>query len=109
MVITLQDAINGVADFAELDAIPHMPNGVKKVGAYIAIDAAKKNPSIFTKPYEPYMKMIGVLSEDGSTVDMDALAGYLRSAFEKVPTVTMWDFRFDAKDVEKLISRMGVR
>lgn len=109
MVITLQDAINGVADFAELDAIPHMPNGVKKVGAYIAIDAAKKNPSIFTKPYEPYMKMIGVLSEDGSTVDMDALAGYLRSAFEKVPTVTMWDFMFDAKDVEKLISRMGVR
>lgn len=109
MVITLQDAMNGVADFAELDAIPHMPNGLKKVGAYIAVDAAKRNPSAFTKPYEPYMKMVGVLSEDGSTVDVDALAGYLRSAFEKVPTVNLWDFRFDAKDVEKLISRMGVR
>lgn len=109
MVITLQDAVNGVVDFAELDALPHMPNGGKKALAYIAVAAAKKNPSVFMKPYEPFMKMIGVLSEDGATVDVDSLSGYLRSAFEKVPSVSMWDFRFDAKDVEKLISRMGVR
>ena len=107
MVITLQDAMNGLADFAELDALPHMPNGVKKVGAYMAVDAAKKNPSVFTKPYEPFLKMIGVMSEDGYTVDVDSLSGYLRSAFGKVPSVNLWGFTFDAKDVDKLVSRMG--
>ena len=107
MVITLQDAVNGVATFAELDALPHMPNGAKKALAYIAVAAARKTPSVFMKPYEPFMKMIGVLSEDGLTVDVDALADYLKIAFEKVPTVNIWDFKFDANDVGKLVSRIG--
>lgn len=107
MTVTLANAMNGVAAFAEQDALPHMPNGVKKLGAYMAVEAVKRNPTVITKPYEQFFKMLGVVSEDGSTVDVDALANYLKSAFEKVPTVEIWGFTFDTKDVEKLVARIG--
>ena len=107
MTVTFANAMNGIAAFAELDALPHMPNGIMKVGAYMAVEGLKRNPNVVTKPYEQFFKMLGVLSEDGNTVDVDALSGYLRSAFEKVPTVNLWGFTFDSNDVEKLIARIG--
>lgn len=107
MQIPTERAMNGIAAFAELDALPHMPNSIKKVGAYMAIEAAKRNPSVLTKPYEQFFKMLGVVSEDGSTVDVDALSNYMRSAFEKVPSVNLWGFTFDSKDVSKLLARIG--
>ena len=107
MTVTLSNAMNGVAAFAELDALPHMPNGMNKLGAYMAVEALKRNPVVIAKPYEKFFKMLGVVSEDGSTVDVDALANYLKSAFEKVPTVEIWGFTFDTKDVEKLVARIG--
>lgn len=107
MTVTIERALNGLAAFAELDALPHMPNGVKKVGAYMAVEAVKRNPTVITKPYEQFFKMLGVVSEDGTAVDVDALSGYLKSAFEKVPSVNLWGFTFDAKDVSKLLARIG--
>lgn len=107
MTVTFANAMNGVAAFAELDALPHMPNSVKKLGAYMAVEGLKRNPNVVTKPYEQFFKMLGVISEDGTTVDVDALSNYLKSAFEKVPSVNLWGFTFEAKDAEKLIARIG--
>lgn len=107
MIVPLANALNGVAAFAELDALPHMPNGVKKLGAYMALEAVKRNPNTIAKPYEQFFKMIGVLSEDGNTVDVDALSEYLRSAFEKIPTVNLWGFTFNMEDVNRLVARIG--
>lgn len=106
-MVTVEKAMNGLASFAEMDALPHMPNGIKKLGAYMAVESVKKNPTVFTKPYESFFKMIGVLSQDGTLVDVDALSSYLRSAFEKVPSVELWGFSFNAQDAEKLLERMG--
>lgn len=107
MTITIEQAMNGLAAFAELDTLPLMPNGIKKLGAYMAVEALKRNPAVVAKPYEAFFKMIGAISEDGRTVNVDALSDYLRSAFAKVPVVTLWGFNFDSTDVDKLIARMG--
>lgn len=107
MTISLEQAMAGLASFAELDTLPLMPNGIKKLGAYMAVEALRRNPSLIAKPYEDFFKMVGVVSEDGRTVNVDALSEYLRSAFAKVPSVTLWGFNFDSTDVDKLIARMG--
>ena len=107
MTVTYEQAMNGLANFAELDTIPIMPNSLKKVGVVMAVESLKKNPSFISKPYESYFKMLGVLSEDGKTVNVDMLSDYLKSAMQKVPNVTLWGFTFDASDVDKLISRLG--
>lgn len=107
MTISLEQAMAGLASFAELDTLPLMPNGIKKLGAYMAVEALRRNPSVIAKPYEDFFKMVGVVSEDGRTVNVDALSEYLRSAFAKVPSVTLWGFNFDSTDVDKLIARMG--
>lgn len=99
--------MNGLAAFAEIDILPLMQNGVKKLGAYMAVEALRRNPAAVSKPYESFFKMLGVLSEDGRTVDLDALSTYLQSSFAKVPSVSLWGFTFDANDVNKLVSRLG--
>lgn len=107
MGITLDQAVNGFAAYAELDVLPLLPNGVKKIGAYMAVAAFKRNPSVLLKPYEHYLKMFGVVSEDGKSVDVDALTESLKSAFGKVPNVELFGFTFEAQDVDKLVSRLG--
>jgi len=107
MGIALDQAVNGLASYAELDVLPLLPNGVKKIGAYMAVASFKRNPSVILKPYEQYLKMFGVVSEDGKTVDVDALAESLKSAFAKVPNVELFGFTFEDQDVDKLVSRLG--
>jgi hypothetical protein len=51
--------------------------------------------------------MVGVLSEDGSSVDMDMLSGHLKNAFSKVPSVDLWGFTFEPSDADRLVTRMG--
>lgn len=107
MTITLDQATNGLASYAELDVLPLLPNGMKKFGAYMAVAAFKRNPNVILKPYEKYFKTFGVLSEDGKMVDVDVLAESLKSTFAKVPNVEIFGFTFEAQDVDKLVSRLG--
>lgn len=107
MNIPFEQAMSGLASFVELDTLPLMPNGVKKLGAYMAVEALRRNPSIVLKPYEQFFKMLNVVSEDGKIVDLESLSAYMKSAFSKVPSVSLFGFCFDTNDVDKLISRMG--
>lgn len=107
MTIALDQAVNGVASYAELDVLPLLPNGKKKLFAYMAVAGFRRNPMLILKPYEQYLKMFGVLSEDGKMIDIDALAENFKSAFEKVPSVELLGFTFDSQDVDKLVSRIG--
>lgn len=107
MQVSLDQAVNGIVEYVELDTLPLMPNGVKKFGAYIAVEGFKRNPTILLKPYEQFLKVAGVLSEDGKIVDVDALSDIVKSAFAKIPTVSAFGFTFEVKDVDKLVSRLG--
>lgn len=107
MQVSLDQAVNGVAEYVELDTLPLLPNGVKKLGAYMAVAGFKRNPAVLIKPYEPFLKMTGILSEDGKIVDVDVLSEVVKSAFAKVPSVSAFGFTFEAQDVDKLVSRLG--
>lgn len=107
MTISLEQALNGVASFVENDMIPKMPNGLKKLATVMAVETVKKAPAVIAKPYEGFFKMVGVLSEDGKTVDMDMLSKHLKNAFSKVPSVDLWGFTFEPSDADRLVTRMG--
>lgn len=107
MQVSLEQAVNGVVDYVELDTLPLLPNGVKKLGAYMAVAGFKRNPTVLIKPYEQFLKVAGVLSDDGKIVDVDALSEIVKSAFAKVPSVSIFGFTFEVQDVDKLVSRLG--
>ena len=107
MQVSLEQAVKGIVDYVELDTLPLMANGPKKFGAYMAVEGFKRNPTILMKPYEQFLKVAGVLSDDGKIVDVDALAEIVRSAFAKVPSVSVFGFTFEVQDVDKLVSRLG--
>lgn len=107
MQVSLEQAVNGVVDYVELDTLPLLPNGVKKLGAYMAVAGFKRNPTVLIKPYEQFLKVAGVLSDDGKIVDVDAISEIVKSAFAKVPSVSIFGFTFEVQDVDKLVSRLG--
>lgn len=107
MQVSLEQAVNGIVEYVELDTLPLMPNGVKKFGAYMAVEAFKRNPTVLLKPYEQFLKVAGVLSDDGKIVNVDSLSEIIKSAFAKVPTVSVFGFTFEVQDVDKLVSRLG--
>ena len=107
MQVSLEQAVNGIVDYVELDTLPLLPNGVKKLGAYMAVAGFKRNPTVLIKPYEQFLKVAGVLSDDGKIVDVDALSEIVKSAFAKVPSVSIFGFTFEVQDVDKLVSRLG--
>ena len=106
-MIPLKTAMEGVLSFAANDVLPSMPNGLKKFAAYMALGALKTNPEPAVRPYIPFLKMTGVLSEDGSTVDEQKMAVAFSDAFANVPSVDFLGFTFTAEDANKLITRIS--
>lgn len=107
MNVSLEQAVKGVADYVELDTLPLMQNSARKFGAYVAVEAFRRNPTMIVKPYEQFLKTLGVLSEDGKIVNVDVLADIVKSAFAKLPSVSVFGFTFEVQDVDKLVSRIG--
>ena len=107
MNVSLEQAVKGVADYVELDTLPLMQNSARKFGAYVAVEAFRRNPTMIVKPYEQFLKTLGVLSEDGNIVNVDVLADIVKSAFAKLPSVSVFGFTFEVQDVDKLVSRLG--
>lgn len=106
-MIPLKNAMEGVLSFAANDVLPSMPNGLKKFAAYMALGALKTNPEPAAKPYIPFLKMSGVVTEDGSTVDEQKLAVAFSDAFANMPTVDFLGFTFTSEDANKLINRIS--
>lgn len=105
-MIPLDNAVRAVADFASRDVVSIMPNTPSKFLAEMAVAAARANPVPVIKPYEAFLKMTGILSEDGQNIDEGALYRALTGAFKEMPTVTMLGFTFNQQDADKLLQRM---
>ena len=106
-MVPLKTAMEGVLAFAANDILPAMPNNLKKFGAYMALGALKTNPEPVIKPYIPFLKMSGILSDDGTTVDEQKLAMSFNDAFANIPSVDFLGFTFSVDDANKLISRIS--
>lgn len=107
MTTSLEQAVAGLASYAELDVLPLLPNGTKKLLSYMAVAGFRRNPAVVLAPYERFLKAFGILSEDGRTVDTTSLVENLKVAFANVPNVEFCGITFEAKDVDKLVSRLG--
>ena len=106
-MVPMKTAMEGALSFAANDVLPNMPNGLKKFAAYMALGALKTNPEPAVTPYIPFLKMSGVVSEDGSTVDEQKLTVAFSDAFANMPTVDFLGFTFTSEDANKLITRIS--
>ena len=106
MMIPIKKALDAVAEFASKDVVPVMADSPRKFLAQMAIGAARVNPMPIIRPYEPFLKMTGIISEDGSMVDKKALEASLMSAFKEMPKVSMLGLTFTQQDALALLERM---
>jgi hypothetical protein len=106
-MVPLKTAMDGLLSFAANDVLPGMPNGLKKFAAYMALGALKTNPEPAVKPYEGFLKMSGIMSGDGLSVDEQRLASALSDAFANMPTVDFLGFTFSADDATRLVDRVS--
>ena len=105
-MVPFRTAMDGVLAFAAKDVLPLLPNGLRKLTAYMALGALKSNPEPAVKPYEGFLKMTGIMSEDGQSVDEQRLASAFAEAFANMPTVDFLGFTFTADDASKLVDHV---
>ena len=105
-MVTIDQAMRGVAQYAENEIIPHLPTG-KGSGAGIALtlimDGGKSR--ILALKDHPAVQMMGVMDEGGN-IDLDRLYNAARPRFDgqKLPVTVpiIGELRFDVGDLDKL-------
>lgn len=105
-MIPVHNAVQALADFASKDVVSVMPNGPMKFASQMVVVAARNNPDPVLKPYEPFLKMTGIMNGDGTMIDEQALYNALMGAFKEVPSVNILGFTFNSADADKLMQRM---
>ena len=105
-MVTIDQAMRGVAKFADNEIIPHLPTG-KGIGAGIALalimDGGKSR--ILALREHPVVQMMGVMDEEGN-IDLDRLYNAARARVDgkkiPLPIPVIGELRFDVNDVDKL-------
>ena len=106
-MVPLKTAMDGVLSFVANDVLPSMPNNLKKFGAYMALGALKANPEPAVRPYMPFLKMSGIVTDDGTAVDESRLATAFSDAFANMSSVDFLGFTYSVDDANKLINRIS--
>lgn len=105
-MVTIDQAMRGVAQYADNEIIPHLPTG-KGIGAGIALalimDGGKSR--ILALKDHPAVKMMGIMDAEGN-IDLDRLYNAARPRFDgqKLPITVpiIGELRFDVSDLDKL-------
>ena len=105
-MVTIDQAMRGVAQYADNEIIPHLPTG-KGIGAGIALalimDGGKSR--ILALKDHPAVQMMGIMDADGN-IDLERLYNAARPRFDgqKLPITVpiIGELRFDVSDLDKL-------
>lgn len=105
-MVTIDQAMRGVAQYADNEIIPHLPTG-KGIGAGIALalimDGGKAQ--LLKLRENPAVQMMGVMDEAGN-IDLDRLYNTARTRVDgkKIPLTipVIGELRFDVNDVDRL-------
>ena len=105
-MVTIDQAMRGVAQYADNEIIPHLPTG-KGIGAGIALalimDGGKSR--ILALKDHPAVQMMGIMDEEGN-IDLDRLYNAARTQVDgrKIPLTipVIGELRFDVNDVDRL-------
>ena len=105
-MVTIDQAMRGVAQYADNEIIPHLPTG-KGIGAGIALALIMdggKNRVLALKDH-PAVQMMGIMDADGN-IDLDRLYNAARARVDgkKIPLTipVIGELRFDVNDVDRL-------
>ena len=105
-MVTIDQAMRGVAKYADDEIIPHLPMG-KGIGAGIALalimDGGKSR--IIALKDHPAVQMMGIMDAEGN-IDLDRLYNAARTQVDgkKIPLTipVIGELRFDVNDVDRL-------
>ena len=105
-MVTIDQAMRGVAQYAENEIIPHLPTG-KGIGAGIALalimDGGKAQ--LLKLRENPAVQMMGIMDAEGN-IDIDRLYNAARTRVDgkKIPLTipVIGELRFDVNDVDRL-------
>ena len=105
-MVTIDQAMRGVAQYADNEIIPHLPTG-KGIGAGIALalimDGGKNR--ILALKDNPAVQMMGIMDAEGN-IDLDRLYNAARARVDgkKIPLTipVIGELRFDVNDVDRL-------
>ena len=105
MTVTIEQAMRGVARFADAEVIPHLPAG-KGIGAGIMLALIMEGgrEKILALKDNTAFKLMGIMDEEGN-IDIDRLYNAARPRFADKLAVSvplLGDMRFDQGDVDKL-------
>ena len=105
-MVTIDQAMRGVAQYTDNEIIPHLPTG-KGIGAGIALalimDGGKSR--IRALKDNPAVQMMGIMDAEGN-IDLDRLYNAARARVDgkKIPMTipVIGELRFDVNDVDRL-------
>lgn len=105
-MVTIDQAMRGLAQYADNEIIPHLPTG-KGIGAGIALalimDGGKSR--ILALKDHPAVQMMGIMDAEGN-IDLERLYNAARPKVDgqKVPLTIpiIGELRFDVNDVDRL-------
>ena len=105
-MVTIDQAMRGVAQYADNEIIPHLPTG-KGIGAGIALalimDGGKAQ--LLKLRENPAVQMMGIMDADGN-IDLDRLYNAARTRVDgkKIPLTipVIGELRFDVNDVDRI-------
>jgi hypothetical protein len=105
-MVTIDQAMRGVAQYADNEIIPHLPVG-KGIGAGIALalimDGGKAQ--LLKLRENPAVQMMGIMDDEGN-IDLDRLYNAARTRVDgkKLPITVpiIGELRFDVGDLDKL-------
>ena len=105
-MVTIDQAMRGVAQSADNEIIPHLPTG-KGIGAGIALalimDGGKAQ--LLKLRENPAVQMMGIMDAEGN-IDIDRLYNAARTRVDgkKIPLTipVIGELRFDVNDVDRL-------
>ena len=105
-MVTIDQAMRGVAQYADDEIIPHLPT-CKGIGAGIALalimDSGKSR--ILALKDHPAVQMMGIMDEEGN-IDLERLYNAARARVDgkRIPLTipVIGELRFDVNDVDRL-------
>lgn len=103
MVIPVDKAVSDIVGYLACE-VNKVNNLRDKFLMFGALGAVKANSGPVLSTYGPYLKSVGVLTDQG--FDTDSFRSALEMAFGNVPTVTVLGFTFNKSDATELLRRM---
>ena len=103
MLITIEKAVDGFIGFMA-DQVASIPKDIERWKGFALLGMLKSKPRAALDALKPMMEKIGLLHN--GMVDLDVLKSALDMAFNNVPEVEFFNFKFSAEDSKALFEKM---